>query len=152
MYSFSGLVMRGVCCDIFADRRRGKMSDEVRFLRPDVIIEPLVDGFYAWLHTVAPVQAAMNLAFVQVPLLESYVQNPQVHIAATSNPELRGGFFADIEEARKSEVAGLLSAIKRDRADMLAFAAAVTEGAELLRESATGFDLTSLYPKLPAAL
>jgi hypothetical protein len=43
------------------------MSDEIRFLRPDVIIEPLVDGFYAWLHTVAPIQAAMNLAFVQVP-------------------------------------------------------------------------------------
>ncbi len=122
------------------------------YLKSNVIIEALADRFYAWFHTIAPVQAAMNLAFVQVPLLESYVQNPQVHIAATSNPELRGGFFADIEEARKSEVAGLLSAIKRDRADMLAFAAAVTEGAELLRESATGFDLTSLYPKLPAAL
>ncbi|MGH3404415.1 MAG: MBL fold metallo-hydrolase, partial [Streptosporangiaceae bacterium] len=76
------------------------MDDDASFLRPDAIIEPLVDGFYAWMHTVAPVQAAMNLAFVQVPLLESYLQSPLVHINATRNPELRGGFFVGIEESR----------------------------------------------------
>lgn len=128
------------------------MDDEARFLRPDAIIEPLVDGFYAWMHTVAPVQAAMNLAFVQVPLLESYLQSPQVHINASNNPELRGGFFIGIEESRSTEVRDLLNSIKSDRADMLAFAAAVAEAEELVRTSATGFDLTPLYPKLPAAL
>jgi L-ascorbate metabolism protein UlaG (beta-lactamase superfamily) len=128
------------------------MPDEARFLRPDAIIEPLVDGFYAWLHTVTPVQAAMNLAFVQVPLLESYLQSPQVHINASRNPQLRGGFFVGIEESRSAEVRDLLASIKRDRADMLRFAAAVAEAEELVRASATGFDLTPLYPKLPSAL
>ena len=128
------------------------MSDETRFLRSDAIIEPLVDGFYGWLHAVAPVQAAMNLAFVQVPLLESYLQSPQVHINASRNPELRGGFFVGIEESRSGEVRDLLASIKRDRADMLGFAAAVAEAEELVRASATGFDLTPLYPKLPSAL
>ncbi len=128
------------------------MSDEAKFLRPDAIIEPLVDGFYAWAYTVAPVQAAMNLAFVQIPLLESYLQSPQVHISASSNPELRGGFFVNIEESRSGELRDLLAATKRDRADMLNFAAAVAEAEELVRNSATGFDLTPLYPKLPAAL
>jgi hypothetical protein len=33
----------------------------------------------------------MNLALLQVPLLESY-QNPQIHINASHNPELRGAF------------------------------------------------------------
>jgi L-ascorbate metabolism protein UlaG (beta-lactamase superfamily) len=128
------------------------MGDEPRFLRPDAIIEPLVDGFYAWLHTVAPVQAAMNLAFVHVPLLESYLQSPLVHINASRNPELRGGFFIGIEESRSGEVRDLLASIKRDRAEMLGFAAAVAEAEELVRISATGFDLTPLYPKLPSAL
>jgi L-ascorbate metabolism protein UlaG (beta-lactamase superfamily) len=128
------------------------MDDEARFLRPDAIIEPLVDGFYGWLHTVAPVQAAMNLALVQVPLLESYLQSPQVHINASSNPELRGGFFVNVEESRSGEIRDLLASIKRDRADMLNFAAAVAEAEELVRSSATGFDLTPLYPKLPSAL
>jgi L-ascorbate metabolism protein UlaG (beta-lactamase superfamily) len=128
------------------------MSDEQRFLRPDAIIEPLVDGFYAWLHTVSPVQAAMNLAFLQVPLLESYLQSPQVHINASSNPQLRGGFFVNIEQSRSGGVRDLLASIKRDRADMLNFAAAVAAAEELVRQGATGFDLTPLYPKLPPAL
>ena len=62
--------------------------NEPKFLRSNAIIEPLVDRFYAWHHTVAPVQASMNLAFRQVPLLESYLHNPQVHIAASKNPAL----------------------------------------------------------------
>jgi L-ascorbate metabolism protein UlaG (beta-lactamase superfamily) len=128
------------------------MDDEPKFLRPDVIIEPLVDGFYAWLHTVAPVQAAMNLAFVQVPLLESYLQSPQVHINASGNPGLRGGFFVNVEAARAGEIRDLLASIKRDRAEMLRFAEAIAEAEEIVRQGATGFDMTSLYPKLPAEL
>jgi L-ascorbate metabolism protein UlaG (beta-lactamase superfamily) len=128
------------------------MGDEAIFLRPDTIVEPLVDRFYAWLHMVAPVQAAMNLAFAHVPLLESYLQSPMVHINASHNPALRGGFFVGIEEDKSGEVADLVAAIKRDRAEMLAFAAAVAEAEDLVRATATGFDLTGLYPKLPAAL
>jgi L-ascorbate metabolism protein UlaG (beta-lactamase superfamily) len=128
------------------------MDDELRFLRPDVIIEPLVDRFYAWLHTVAPVQAAMNLAFVQVPLLESYLQSPRVHINASSNPALRGGLFVDVPAARAGEIRDLLASIKRDRAGMLRFAEAVAEAEELVRRRATGSALASLYPELPAEL
>src|SRR6266567_2108988 len=128
------------------------LSDEPRFLRPDVIIEPLVDRFYAWLQTVAPVQAAMNLAFAQVPLLESYLQSPQVHINASRNPELRGGFFVNIEADRSGEVRDLLASIRHDRAELLGFAQAVSDAEEIVRQGATGYDMTPLYPKLPAAL
>lgn len=128
------------------------MADQQLFLRSKVIIEPLVDRFFAWPYTVAPVQAAMNLAFLQVPLLESYLQSPKVHIAASNNPELRGGYFINLPEERADEVRDLLAAIKRDRADMLRFAEAVKTGQELLRANATGFDLTPLYPKLPEEL
>lgn len=127
-------------------------GDEPRYLRSNVIIEALVDRFYAWLHSVAPVQGSMNLANVQVPLLESYVDSPRVHVAATNSPELRGGYFVGIEEARASEVADLLASIKRDRAEMLRFAAAVAEAEEMVRQTATGFDVTPLYGKLPPEL
>jgi L-ascorbate metabolism protein UlaG (beta-lactamase superfamily) len=100
----------------------------------------------------APVQAAMNLAFLQVPLLESYLQSPQVHIAASHNPALRGGFFVNVDGSRSGEVRDLLSSIKRDRAEMLRFAEAISEAEEIVRQGATGFDLTPLYPKFPAEL
>jgi L-ascorbate metabolism protein UlaG (beta-lactamase superfamily) len=128
------------------------MSDEPIFLRPDIVIEPLVDRFYAWLHVIAPVQASMNLAYSQVPLLESYLQAPQVHINASVNPELRGGFFVNIEADRSGEVRDLLNSIRHDRASMLRFAAAVTDAEEIIRQGATGYDLTPIYPKLPEAL
>ncbi|MEU4243562.1 MBL fold metallo-hydrolase [Actinoplanes sp. NPDC026619] len=128
------------------------ISDEPVFLRSNAIIEPLVDKFYAWMHIVAPVQASLNLASLQVPMLESYLQNPQVHMAAVANPALRGGYFVNVDETRSMEVANLLDGIKRDRADMLGLAAAIAEAEELIRQSATGFDLTPLYPKLPEAL
>lgn len=118
------------------------MSDEQLFLRSKVIVEPLVDRFVAQPHTIAPVQASMNLAFLHVPLLESYLQSPQVHVAASNNPELRGGYFINIPEERADEVRDLLGAIKRDRADMLKFAEAIAAGQEILRANATGFDLT----------
>ncbi|MGP4029201.1 MBL fold metallo-hydrolase [Actinomadura sp. 3N407] len=128
------------------------MADEQLFLKSKVIVEPLVDRFFAWPHTIAPVQSAMNLAFLQVPLLESYLQSPQVHVTASSNPELRGGYFINIPGERADEVRDLLAEIKRERAHILRFAEAIAEGQELLRTSATGFDLTPLYPKLPSEL
>ena len=128
------------------------MTEQARFLRPNVIMEPLVDRFYAWHHIVAPVQASMNLAFMQVPMLESYLQAPKVHVAASSNPSLRGGYFVNIPERRSGEVRDLVDAIKRDRADMLGFAEAIVEAETLVQQEANGFDLTPLYPKLPSAL
>ncbi|CAM5422301.1 MBL fold metallo-hydrolase [Streptomyces avidinii] len=128
------------------------MSDELLYLKSKVIIEPLVDRFFAWPYTVAPVQAAMNLAFLQLPLLESYLQSPQVHVAASNNPELRGGYFINIPEERADEVRELVESIKKERAPMLRFAEAIAAGQEILRANATGFDLTPLYPKMPAEL
>jgi L-ascorbate metabolism protein UlaG (beta-lactamase superfamily) len=128
------------------------MSDEQVFLRPNVIVEPLVDNFFAWLHTVAPVQAAMNLAYLHVPLLESYVQSPPVHVAASVNPELRGGFFVNVPERRVGEVRELLERIKAERKEMLAFAEGVKSGFDLLHQTAAGFDLTSFYGSLPEPL
>jgi hypothetical protein len=45
-----------------------------------------------------------------------------------------------------------LDSIKCERDGMLRFASAVAEAEELLRQNATGFDLTPLYPKLPDVL
>jgi L-ascorbate metabolism protein UlaG (beta-lactamase superfamily) len=126
--------------------------EDPKFLRPNVIIEPLVNGFYAWAHTVAPAQAALNLANLQVPMLESYLQSPPVHVAASSNPELRGGYFVNIPEDRAGEVRELLNSIKKNQGHMLRFAEAIAEAEDMLQQSASGFDLTPLYAKLPPEL
>jgi hypothetical protein len=77
-------------------------ADEPKFLRRDVVLDPLVDGFPAWLHTVAPVPAAVNLAFVQIPRLESELDG-------------RSAGSARADPDRADYVAALLNSIKRDR-------------------------------------
>jgi hypothetical protein len=100
-----------------------EMGDETKYLRPDVIFEPLVDGFYAWLHVVVPAQAAMK---------PSYLHSPRVHINACNNPQPRGGCFVNVDGARSGEIRDLLVSMKRDRAVMLRFADAIAEVAPLL--------------------
>jgi L-ascorbate metabolism protein UlaG (beta-lactamase superfamily) len=128
------------------------MDNEPRFLHPNAIVEALVDRFYAWAHTFTPVQASMNLSFLQVPLLESYLESPAAHVAACDNPALRGGYFVNVPESRAEEVKTLLDTIRTERSAMLEFAEAIAQADQLLQDNATGFDLTPLYAKLPPAL
>src|SRR5436190_1657598 len=69
---------------------------DAAYLRSDVRLEPLVNGWYAWAHLLAPAQHAMNLASRHLPLLQSFVANPAAHIAANQNPKLFGGPFVDL--------------------------------------------------------
>src|SRR4051794_15381389 len=95
-------------------------SDEPVFLGSGVRFEPLVDRFPAEVLDVAPVPASLRLAGRWAPMLESALQDPAPPGADPSG----------------MEVGALLDAIKRDRADMLAFAAAVSDADHLLRRHA----------------
>src|SRR5262249_33058624 len=61
-------------------------------------------------------------------------------------------YFVNIPEDRSGEVRDLLNSIKRDRAPMFRFAEAIAQAEDLVRQEASGFDLTPLYPKLPKEL
>lgn len=128
------------------------MSKELLYLRPNVRIQGLVNQFTAWLHTLAPVPAAMNLAHLQIPMLESFLQQPDVHVAAVANPRMKGGFFVDVPPSRLEEIRDLHDGILRDERPALELAEAVKQAEDLLGAQATGFDLTPLYPQLPPAL
>jgi L-ascorbate metabolism protein UlaG (beta-lactamase superfamily) len=128
------------------------VNEERLFLRPNAIVEPLVDRFYATLYATAPIPATMNLAFRQISMLESYLQAPDLHFSGSRNPKFRGGFFVGVDDKRKDEVEALLTSIRRDRADMIRFAEAIAEAEKIVRDEATGYDLRPLYSKLPPEL
>jgi Diiron non-heme beta-hydroxylase N-terminal domain len=122
------------------------------YLRSDLNFEPLVNGFYAWLHSVAPAPAALNLAKNLVPILRSYIAAPQVHQTAARNPATKGGPFADIRSVPIEEVCLLLERIVAENEQTLAFAAAIDTLDVRLVEGATGFALRDFYDTLPAEL
>ena len=126
--------------------------DDQLYIRPNLAVEGLVDQFYAWTHLVPPATAAMNLANLLVPLMDSYVAQPKVHEAAVANPRMRGGFFINHGGRRTEEIQQLRNRCTRDNADLLDLAQAIGAADELLRAQATGYDLTGLYEQLPTAL
>ncbi|MER7169459.1 MBL fold metallo-hydrolase [Micromonospora sp. NPDC000207] len=128
------------------------MSTEPLYLKPNVRIEGLVNQFVAWTHVYTPVSGAMNLANLLLPIMDSYVQRPDVHLAAVANPKMRGGFFINAEASRVDEVRDLRDRIVRDESAAIAFAAAVKNAEDLLRAQATGYDLSPLYAQLPPEL
>jgi L-ascorbate metabolism protein UlaG (beta-lactamase superfamily) len=128
------------------------MNSEKLYLRPNVVAEPLIDHWYAWSHLFPPATAAMNIVGRHLKIMESYVKAPQVHAAAVKNPAMLGGPFIDYKEPRVPQIQGLIDRTKRERAHMLALAAAIQQLDDLLRQEAKGFSLEPLYSRIPDQL
>jgi L-ascorbate metabolism protein UlaG (beta-lactamase superfamily) len=128
------------------------MTDNLVYLKPNVVMEPLIDQWYAWSHLVSPATAAMNIVGRHLKIMNSFIQAPQVHEAAVKNPRLKGGPFMDIPASRLEEVKALRDSTFCARKDLVAFAAAVRELDAMLKSFAKGYSLQPLYEKVPDIL
>lgn len=126
-------------------------SDEA-YLKPDVKMELLVAKWFAWPHLVAPVQHAMNIAFRHLPLMQSFVANPQVHIAASKDPNMLGGPFLDLPESAVPEINALIQKTTTQFATFIAFAKDLKTFDQALQSGANGFCLSEFYDRMPPSL
>lgn len=122
------------------------------YLKPNVVLEPLVDNWYAWAHLVSPATAAMNIVGRHHRIIESYVAAPSIHAEAVKNPKMRGGPFMDFLGQRLDEVSDLYQDSLKKQDKMIQFAKAVKELDKMLMEEAKGFGLEGLYDKVPDLL
>ena len=128
------------------------MSEEKFYLRQNVQIEPLFNGWYAWPHLITPTTAAMNIANLHVKIMKSYVMAPEIHAAAVKNPAMRGGPFLDFDSRRVSEIKELLDETLSEQAHMIEFAEAVKQTNEMLMIEAKAHSLEQLYQRVPDLL
>ncbi|HYU34238.1 MAG TPA: MBL fold metallo-hydrolase [Thermoanaerobaculia bacterium] len=128
------------------------MTAEKLYLRPNVVVEPLVDHWYAWSHLIPPATAALNMTGRHLKIMESYVKAPQVHTAAVKNPAMLGGPFIDYPEPRVEQIKGLIDDLKRDRAQMVELSDSIHRLDGLLRSQAKGYTLEPLYAQIPERL
>jgi L-ascorbate metabolism protein UlaG (beta-lactamase superfamily) len=122
------------------------------YLDPTVKIEPLVDGWYAWPHLLAPVQQAMNLAYRYLPMASSFTRAPTVHVAASHDPAMFGGPFIDLPIEAVPAVRSYLERTERDRARALSFVKDFKEFDARLQSSADGYSLSEWYDNLPTSM
>ena len=66
---------------------------ESMYLKPNVITEPLINGWYAWSYLLSPHHLAMCTANKQLKMMESFIKAPLIHLNAVKNPALIGGPF-----------------------------------------------------------
>jgi L-ascorbate metabolism protein UlaG (beta-lactamase superfamily) len=128
------------------------MDDKRLYLRPNVMLEPLVDRWYAWAHLISPATGAMNICGRHAKIMESYIKAPHVHAAAVSNPAMLGGPFIDYAGERVDEIEALLRRTLSERSLMVELDQAFRDLDDTLRNEATGQSLDPLYDKVPELL
>ncbi len=122
------------------------------YLRPNVLLEPLVDRWYAWPHLIPPATAARNISERHLRIMESYINSPEGHAAAVRNRKLLGGPFMEFGESRVEEVKRLRDQTKSLRGHLLELSRAIADLDKMLREEASGHSLEGLYERVPAPL
>jgi L-ascorbate metabolism protein UlaG (beta-lactamase superfamily) len=127
------------------------MTEKLMYLRPDVAFEPLVCRWYGWPLLVAPATFAMMLRNRILPLLESFIDDPEFHQESARNPALRGGAFIDYA-GDMSLAQALLERTQADVKPLLALADALVQANDLLLREGNGGSLEPLYERLPPVL
>ena len=122
------------------------------YLRPNVLLEPLVDQWYAWPHLIPPATAARNISERHLRIMESYINAPEAHAAAVKNRKLLGGPFMEFSERKVEEVRRLRDRTKSERSHLLELSKAIGDLDAMLREEVSGYSLESLYDRVPSPL
>ena len=127
------------------------MSRPPVYLKQNVVAEPLHNQWYAWWFLASPMTAPLFVANLHVKIMESFVANPAIHVAALKSPALRGGPYLNCGVERVGEVKALLERTLKEEALALGYAQAMRE-LDALLASAEGFSLEELYPRVPDLL
>ena len=128
------------------------MSERKFYLKPNIVLEPLVDRWYAWTHLIAPQTCALNVIDRHLKIMKSYVMAPDVHRMAVKNPKMLGGPFMDYEDERKQDVIDLIAKTESEHAELIEFGKSIKALQKILQEEAKGYSLKELYQKVPDPL
>ncbi|WP_405135474.1 MBL fold metallo-hydrolase [Nocardia sp. NBC_01388] len=112
------------------------VHDEMVFLRPDVRTEPLVNGFRAWAHLLAPHTYARNLVARHVPRMREVLHDAQARADASGAGDAREWLDAVIGQSPH----------------LIELGAAITQLDTLMLSQTGGQDLEPLYAQVPEPL
>ena len=128
------------------------MKDFQGYLKPQVVVEPLISQWYAWSYLIPPATAARYLTHSQIPVMESFIAAPQVHASALQDPAMQGGPFIRHDVGRMPEIQALLEKTRTEQGALLALSEAIATLETVLANHPTGASLEPLYSQIPKAL
>ena len=126
-------------------------EDDLVYIKPNLVIEPLFDNWYAWSHLISPATSAMNIHGRHLTIMESFLKYPELHEEAVKNPKMLGGPFVDHPASRANEIKSMVENTKEKCANLLTLREDVLALFELLKKQ-NGYSLDGLYEKIPKSL
>src|SRR5690606_4879832 len=127
-------------------------KDDLMYLKPNFVAEPLVENWYAWSQLISPTTCGMYLINKNLPIMKSYMLSPKAHAAAVKNPHMLGGPFINYEGKFVEEITELYERTKNNNQDFFELSEAILKTEQLLKNEAKGGSLEALYAKLPGCL
>jgi L-ascorbate metabolism protein UlaG (beta-lactamase superfamily) len=122
------------------------------YLKPNLVMEPLVGRWYAWPHLISPATAAMNITKRHIEIINSYIESPEQHQEAVKDPRMLGGPFMDFAENRVDDVKALLDETLDTQSELIDLAFALRKLDKMLKAAPKGYSLEGLYEKVPPIL
>jgi L-ascorbate metabolism protein UlaG (beta-lactamase superfamily) len=128
------------------------MTTNPVYLKPNALVEPLFNQWYAWSHLIPPATAAMYMVNSHMKIMQSFIANPQVHISALKNPSMISGPFMQYGVSDVADIKALLEKTKSEQSLLLDLAEAIQKFEKTLDSEADGHSLEPLYQKVPDLL
>ncbi len=122
------------------------------YLKPTIKAEPLIWQWYAWPYLISPLPAACNIVERHMRIMQSYIQNPQIHAQAVKDPKLLGGPFIDLEGKQVDQIKELINQTKKDCEKLINLHDSFKELDRTLQIEAQGSSLEPLYNRIPPSL
>jgi L-ascorbate metabolism protein UlaG (beta-lactamase superfamily) len=128
------------------------MSTNLKYLKPNALVEPLFNQWYAWSHLIPPATAAMYMRNSHLKVMKSFIANPQMHITALKDPAMISGPFMSYGLDDLNDIRALAQETESRQAALLKLAEAIQELDQTLGEEARGDSLEPFYKRVPEEL
>jgi len=125
--------------------------EDLAYLESDIVVEPLYNNWYAWGYLIAPATSCFFTKNLHIPLLDSFITAPELHIEALKDKKMRGGPFISHSMERINDIERLLEQTKTDLSESIQFATSFAQLNKQLQE-ADGHSLTNFYNLIPQNL
>jgi L-ascorbate metabolism protein UlaG (beta-lactamase superfamily) len=123
------------------------------YLREDVYVDPLINSWYAWPNLVAPMTYSMYSTKTHRRLINSFLNNHELHILANQDRSMAGGGeFVDCSADQLNVLRTLLNTYDVEYAVYQRLAEAIRELDALVRGHMSGETIEPLYEKVPDML
>jgi len=128
------------------------MATAKYYLKEDVYFEPLFNHWYAWPYLLPPVTGARHLVNTHRRIMQSFINNYELHIMAIKEKGMAGAEFLNCKVEDLPRIKELIAEIDDKCADLVELSNAVKDLDEMLRNHTSGESIDPLYPRVPKPL